>query len=271
MVLAPLVPRVATPPPSYPRRLVRRGEKDEALVRTLQERLEVFGCGPLVPDGVYGRAVADAVRLFQAQFAGIDGQPLAVDGVVGPATWAVLFGDGSVPLDPHPASPLLAKAVQVAATQVGVREDPRRANRGPQVDAYVRSVGLDVREAHPWCAAFVYWCFERAAERVRSENPLPRTGSVLEQWTRGPAHGARHLAGEDAATDPFLVKPGFLFVIDAGRGRGHMGLVERAGPGTLVTIEGNTNLAGAREGVGVFRRGTRRLTEIVPGFLDYSG
>jgi hypothetical protein len=239
-------------------------------VAAIQRRLNVLGCGPLAEDGVFGRAVADAVRLFQARFAGLDGQPLGVDGVVGPASFAALFGDASVPLEVRAPSPLLAKALQVAATQVGVREDSRRPNRGPQVDAYVRSVGLDPVGAHPWCAAFVYWCFERGAERVRAQNPMVRSASVLEHWERGPAAGARQLAGEVAAADPFLVKPGFVFVIDAGRGRGHMGLVERAGPGTCISIEGNTNLAGTREGVGVFRRTTRRLADLT-GFLDYSG
>jgi hypothetical protein len=256
--------------PVYPRRLIRRGDADAELVTAIQARLNVLGCGPVAEDGVFGSAVVDALRLFQARFAGLDGQPLSVDGVVGPASFAALFGDTSVPLEVRPPTPLLAKALQVATTQVGVREDPRRPNRGPQVDAYLRSVGLDPAGAHPWCAAFVYWCFERAAERVRTPNPLVRSASVLEHWTQGPLAGARTVTAEAAAADPFLVKPGFVFVIDAGRGRGHMGLVERAGPGTCVSIEGNTNLAGTREGVGVFRRTTRRLSDVT-GFLDYSG
>lgn len=256
--------------PLYPRRLVRRGETDATLVRALQHRLSVLGCGPLEEDGAFGPAVVDAVRLFQARFAGLDGQPLTIDGVVGPATFAGLFGEPSVALDIRAPSPLLAKALQVAATQIGVREDPRRPNRGPQVDAYVRAVGLDPSGAHPWCAAFVVWCFDRAAERVRGTSPVVRSGSVLEHWSRGPAAGARQLAADVAAADPWQVKPGFIFVIDAGHGRGHMGVVERTGPGTLVTIEGNTNAAGSREGVGVLRRTTRRIVDVTPGFLDYS-
>ena len=262
---------MTTPGLVYPRRLVRRGETDDVLVRALQQRLTVLACGPLDEDGVYGPAVVEAVRLFQARFAGIDGQPLTIDGVVGPATFAALFGDYSVPLDVRAPVPLLAKALQVALTQVGVREDPRRPNRGPQVDAYVRTLGLEGATAQPWCAAFVYWCFDRAAERVRGPNPLVRSASVLDHWTMAAAAGARQVTPEAAAADPWLVKPGYVFVIDAGHGRGHMGIVERAGPGNLLSIEGSTNMAGSREGVGVFRRATRRLADITPGFLDYSG
>jgi hypothetical protein len=257
--------------PIYPRHLLRRGELDGELVRLAQRRLDVLGCGPVADDGVYGAATEAGVRLFQARFAAVDGHPLSVDGVVGPATFAALFGDASVPLDVRAPSALLGKALQVATTQVGVREDPRRPNRGPQVDHYLRSVGLDPSGAHAWCAAFVYWCFERAAERTRIQNPLPRTAAVLEQWVTAEASGGRRLPADVAAADPYLVKPGFIFVMDTGSGRGHMGIVERAGPGTLVTIEGNTNQAGSREGVGVFRRATRRMTEVKPGFVDYSG
>ena len=39
----------------------------------------------------------------------------------------------------------------------------------------------------------------------------------------------------------------------------------------MQTIEGNTNEAGGREGIGVFRRSGRRIRDVNVGFLDYSG
>jgi hypothetical protein len=50
-----------------------------------------------------------------------------------------------------------------------------------------------------------------------------------------------------------------------------MGLVREVTGGTLVTIEGNTNDGGSREGVGVFQRGSRKIVSINKGFIDYSG
>ncbi len=48
-----------------------------------------------------------------------------------------------------------------------------------------------------------------------------------------------------------------------------MGPVEDFRNDRLITIEGNTNLPGDREGVGVFRRTGRKLSEINQGFLSY--
>jgi hypothetical protein len=65
------------------------------------------------------------------------------------------------------------------------------------------------------------------------------------------------------------VHPGHIFVIDTGGGHGHLGLVVEVVGGKLITIEGNTNDGGSREGVGVFllraarsRRSTRVLSTI---------
>ena len=46
--------------------------------------------------------------------------------------------------------------------------------------------------------------------------------------------------------------------------------MERGTGGKLVTIEGNTNDGGSREGIGVFRRDKRKIGDINVGFLDYS-
>lgn len=48
-----------------------------------------------------------------------------------------------------------------------------------------------------------------------------------------------------------------------------MGIVEGLRDDRLITIEGNTNLPGDREGVGVFRRTSRKLSDINKGFISY--
>ena len=54
-----------------------------------------------------------------------------------------------------------------------------------------------------------------------------------------------------------------------GEGEGHMGIVEGFRDDRLITIEGNTNLPGDREGVGVFRRTTGKLSDINKGLIRY--
>ena len=66
-----------------------------------------------------------------------------------------------------------------------------------------------------------------------------------------------------------LLKPGLLFVIRMEGGKGHMGMVEGFGDDRLITIEGNTNLPGDREGGGVFPRHGRKLSDINTGYISY--
>ena len=76
----------------------------------------------------------------------------------------------------------------------------------------------------------------------------------MEHWRKAGLRGIRRITAAEAAANPGLVRGGLVFVMSTGQGTGHMGFVERAAGGKLVTIEGNTNDGGSREGIGVFRR-----------------
>jgi CHAP domain-containing protein len=165
---------------------------------------------------------------------------------------------------------LLIAAVEFAATQVGVMEVPPGSNRGPVVDEYIRAVGLDPTSRYPWCAAFVYFCFERAAGTLGIANPVIRTGSVLGHWKKAAERNITRILQRKALRTPGLLRPGLIFVLSTGGGLGHMGLVEQVETGRVITIEGNTNDGGSREGVGVFRR-SRTIAGINCGFIDYGG
>lgn len=258
--------------PSYPGRIIQLGEPDQQVVSAVQQRLAERGCGPLEATGVFDARTRAAVRLFQARFPDRTGVPLVVDGKVGSITWESLFGDGSIPSAATAADALLAKTLEVAAGEVGVLEEPPGSNRGLRVDEYLRSVGLDPTQgSFAWCAAFVYWCFGQAARNLGRDNPLIRTGGVLDHWRRAEPAGIPRLSAADAAADPGRIQPGMIFVLDAGGGAGHTGLVESVQGGRLVTVEGNTNDDGSREGIGVFRRSGRKIVSINRGFIAYTG
>jgi Putative peptidoglycan binding domain/CHAP domain len=267
----PASPSTPVAPLPYPGRMVEMGSSDSASVRAVQQRLSQMGCGPLPGDGVFDAKVRDAVKLFQARFPDRDGRSLDVDGRVGPITWAALFGSASVPVGDAAPSPLLAGVLAFAATQVGVMEDPLGSNRGPQVDAYLRAVGCDPADNLAWCAAFVYFCFDQAAGTLGRANPVVKTAGVLDHWTKAGQRKIPRVLQADAIHDPSLVKPGFIFILSSGGGHGHTGLVVEVLPGKLITIEGNTNDGGSREGIGVFRRDRRQIADITRGFIDYSG
>jgi hypothetical protein len=169
-------------------------------------------------------------------------------------------------------------ALAIASTQVGQMERPAASNRGPMVDEYLKSVGIDPVHTtvaqRQWSAAFVYWSFKTAASSLIRPCPAPRVVACLEQWTRaGEVHGVRRIQRSEAYANPSLIKPGVVFVCDFGGGTGHAGLVERVlDSGRLMTLEGNTNSNGSRTGVGVFRLERRKLSDpYLKGFIDYTG
>lgn len=256
----------------YPGRTIKDGEGDAAIVRAVQAQLLARACGPVDARGVFGPKTTAAVKLFQARHVDGAGQPLKPDGRVGPLTWAALFGADAVTPDMEADSPFIAAVLGKALSQVGVREQPRDSNSGPEVDEYLRRAGVPLSlpaSRKSWCCAFVYWCFDEAAREAGRANPMVRTAGCLDHWNRARDRAVRVVASR-AAGDPALLRPGMVFIMDFGGGLGHTGFVERVAGGLIHTIEGNTDASGTREGGGVYAR-TRKIKDINRGFIDYAG
>jgi hypothetical protein len=163
-------------------------------VLTVQRRLNAAGCGPVVESGRFGEPTTTAVKRFQMRFTDADGLPLKVDGIVGPITWAALFGTSQA-ID-ETDEPLLKAALQHAADEIGVLEAPPGSNRGPRVDTYLRPVGLEPGAgSFAWCAAFVYFCFNEASQksgagiRLLERPACSSTGIALSSAARGASRG----------------------------------------------------------------------------------
>jgi hypothetical protein len=219
---------------NYPNRIIKKGEKDPNIVAAIQNQLNIKNCGPVPITKVFDDRTVSAVKLFQTRHTDMAGTPLKADGLVGPITWSVLFGPDTVPVNNSAPSPLLNKSLEIAASQIGVVEQPPNSNRGPEVDEYLRSVGLDPEGNHySWCAAFVYWCFQQAAIQLGRNNPLVKTGVCLDHWNLAKCPKITRLS---ALKNPSLIRPGFIFI----------------------------------NGYGVFRLNRRKIADITKGFLDYS-
>ncbi|MDF2189269.1 CHAP domain-containing protein [Paraflavitalea sp. CAU 1676] len=148
------------------------------------------------------------------------------------------------------------KVVEEAVSQLGVEEQPRGSNRGPQVDKYIQSVGLDPAGKHPWCMAFVYWCHVQAGDKMGVPINMLKTGRVMLQW--------QTKKGKYRVLTP---QPGDVFIMDYGKGLGHTGIVESVENDFVHTIEGNTNDEGSREGYEVCRR--KRPRNKIAGYLRF--
>lgn len=148
-------------------------------------------------------------------------------------------------------SNLSKKTLEIAISQIGVQEIPKNSNAGPDVEKYLKSVGLG--KGYSWCMAFVYWCVVEASLKTAIKNPLKKTGGVLAMWNACPALRVK------------VPQAGDIMILDYGRGLGHTGIVEKVAGNDIHTIEGNTNDEGSREGYEVCRR-IRKLS-MIKGFL----
>ena len=261
----------------YPGHIVKLGEPDARIVKALKTQLNrmlavqrIAALKLDLNDANFGLKTKQAVQLFQARSVDADGRPLKSDGEVGSITWARLFGSDSVPSSDTATDPFLAGVLKIAAGEEAkqVREDPRNSNRGPEVETYLRRVGLNPGFA--WCCAFVYWCFDEAALAAGRANPMVKTAGCMDHWSRAAAAGATRIPKSQAIADPSLVQPGMIFVMDFGGGTGHTGWVEKVDGGLITTVEGNTDASKTREGGGVYRL-HRKIVEVNKGFVDYSG
>lgn len=145
---------------------------------------------------------------------------------------------------------------EVYTSQIGVREYGGN-NRGAQVKMYLNSVGLD--EGYPWCAAFVSWCFQQVAVDVPRSAWVPsfalknrfvyKQGKILK---RLPKYGDVMLIWFNKLNRP-----------------AHIGFIDQWGERWIISVEGNTNDDGSREGDGVYRkRRLKRQIWAVANFID---
>lgn len=133
--------------------------------------------------------------------------------------------------------------VALAELDLGVAEQPRGSNRGPLVDRYIPS-WAQTTPGPAWCAFFASWVMRQALGKIP-------TGGV-----RGGVHALKKDAEQRGLWRPvedYEPAPGDVFVMDMGRGTGHVGFVIGYSGVVIETIEGNS---GDR-----VRAGLRRLDD----------
>jgi hypothetical protein len=224
--------------------VLRKGSQGTA-VRQLQRRLTQRGYA-VDSSGTFDTATWQAVRAFQAQNLDQHGQPLVIDGRVGPLTrWSLEHPKPSIDTPSavdYAAVPATGGSARGRAA-LGVAIDELKAgaceiggnNGGAFVHKYLAPAGL--AEGNPWCASFVSWCFLHAAGDDRKAMPFayaPSARTMLAEfktqgWASAPGSG-------------YLPKPGDIVVwwrVSLRGWLGHVGLVHSVRDGMLYTIEGN--------------------------------
>jgi hypothetical protein len=137
------------------------------------------------------------------------------------------------------------KVVFAYTSQIGVHEATGH-NDGVQVEEYLRVAGF--KKGAAWCASFVSWSFKQANAKA-----------IISAWAPSwfPVDHVIYEKGKPVRAVPRQADVFGIYFPDKGR-IAHVGFIDNWPPGDyLLTVEGNTNNAGSREGDGVYRK--RRL------------
>jgi uncharacterized protein (TIGR02594 family) len=143
----------------------------QQIMQRIQHELARRGFDPGGIDGIDGPRTRSAVRRFQAS-AG-----LLVDGVVGPKTFAALFGDAPAP---PPADDPGIPWFQEARRLIGVRETVGPGS-SPVIIDWAEKAGIDYRSDDvAWCGLFVAHCVSATLQ----DEPLPNDPLGARNWQR---------------------------------------------------------------------------------------
>ena len=139
---------------------------------------------------------------------------------------------------------LAQKVSDIYTAEIGVRELTGQ-NDGDRVEEYLACVGH--KKGAAWCAAFVSWCFKKAGVKAVRSAWSP-------DWFKT---NVIYTHGEKNNTVP--TKSDVFGIYYQNKGRiAHVGFIDEWTDGNyFITVEGNTNDSGSREGDGVYKK--RRL------------
>ena len=141
------------------------------------------------------------------------------------------------------------KLIEVAQSQIGVREDPDKDNTGEDVLKYMSSSWMPEESndlGYAWCAVFVGWCVSETCKALGlNDLNYHYMGAAAFGWEKFANKKSWKLFTEDE-----LALPGDIVTFDFS----HVGIVIEDVRDRIITVEGNTNADGERDGDGVYRK-----------------
>jgi hypothetical protein len=174
---------------------------------------------------------------------------VSADGEDGPVTWNAILSELSTKKDIMNGKEIPQKMIVLAREEIGVSEVDG-SNCGPRVDQYKAATWLDADKGWPWCAAFLCWLLREATQDEDVAFKRPQTAGAwdFENWAKKEvANGVdlRKPTNEDIKAGDIVI---FTF--------SHIALAVKDidSSGYVITIEGNTNGAGSREGGSVLEK-----------------
>jgi hypothetical protein len=226
-------------------KIYKKGSRGKG-VKMIQEWLCLQGFG-LKIDKDFGPATDYAVREFQKK------KNLVVDGIVGNNTFLKLIEPMKNALKEIPKGNKSLGEMVVAYARQHLKQHPREIggqNMGPWVRLYMdEKEGVD----SPWCAGFVSFILKQACGTLDVRLPLRTSVSCDILAANAKAKGI--FLKEPKTGDIKKVTPGSFFLQrKTPADWTHTGIVVGVKNSVFLTIEGNTNDEGSREGYEVCSR-----------------
>lgn len=146
----------------------------------------------------------------------------------------------------HAPEPPHRHALRVAASYLGVKEQPAGSNQGPYITEWLKAVGCG---AAPWCGAFMHYVLHEAGVKDLSAR-MRYVPWIVEDAKAGHFGLLKVVPWVDR-------RPGDLLIFNWDGGAvDHVGMYEGEAPGAgnVTTIEGNTAVGNDSNGGQVMRR-----------------
>ena len=137
---------------------------------------------------------------------------------------------------------IINKVRKTYTSEIGIREHGG-FNRGQRVEEYLKAANLKGGAA--WCAAFVTWTFKECNVKAVVSGYSPN-------WFQSNIIYKR----DDNINRNYKPQPGDVFGLyfESKKRIAHVGFIDGKQGDYYITVEGNTNEAGSREGDGVYRK-----------------
>tara|TARA_R110000868_G_scaffold393101_1_gene664018 strand:+ start:102 stop:626 length:525 start_codon:yes stop_codon:yes gene_type:complete len=151
------------------------------------------------------------------------------------------------------------KLITIARQEIGVVESPAGSNKGKRVEQYQSACDLseELKTGWPWCAAFVCWCIKEWLKDPEVLAAFKFTPKQAEAWRpkTAAAYGFHAWAEKHNLLvlndDPLnVLHTADIVTYDFS----HIGIVQDDEKFMIMTVEGNTDGEGSRDGGGVFAK-----------------
>ena len=153
--------------------------------------------------------------------------------------------------------PIRDSLQEIYYSQIGVREVGN--NAGPEVEKYLESAGVPKGSA--WCASFVYWTYQKCDSNFVIVNP-----AWVPSWF--PKSKLIFSLGKIDKRSP--QKGDLIGIYFPEKKRlAHIGFFDSESQDFIISVEGNTNDAGSREGDGVYKKKrVKRTVNSISSWID---